>query len=193
MCSGLCEIKDTGDRARLIWPAWEYRLFFTHSTDNSINKPLKKISTHCFYRVQHGTDTVLGQGFEALRICNTYCSITREFRFRNTWNCAAEGSSFRATGRLKESKCFHLFGSLSVHSLLLVFHLYWILPESRQPKKKATKNVNCLFNPEHHSSCITRNHSECGVCGESEREKRSIVEMCLCCFIYHWLDKIKKP
>lgn len=25
------------------------------------------------------------------------------------------------------------------------------------------------------------------------RKKKSIVEMCLCCFIYHWLDKIKKP
>lgn len=36
-----------GQRARLIRLASEYGLFFTHSTENSANKPERKVLTHC--------------------------------------------------------------------------------------------------------------------------------------------------
>lgn len=42
----------------------------------------------------------------------------------------------------------------AVYCLFSIYIEFCLNPDSR--KKKATKNVNCLFNPKHHSSWITK-------------------------------------
>lgn len=172
----------------------KYRLFFTHSTENSINKPERKISTHCI-----SLRATWHRHCSWLRLWSIknmqYLLLYYNYKYKISWNCATEGSSFRAiTVKQVYWKTASVFIYLD-HSWYTVYCLFsnyiefCLNPDSQE---KATKNVNYLFNPDHHSRCITRNRTERWYVWRGKK-KRCIVEMCLCCFIYHWLDKIKKP
>lgn len=81
------------------------------------------------------------------------------------------------------SKCFIYLAhsGYAVYCLFSIYIEFCLHPES-QGKKKATRNLTAYLILNITTVLRTEAALSTSMCGE---KKRSIVEMCLCCFIYH--------
>lgn len=133
MCSGLCEIKDTGDSTLgSSDQPQNMGCSLLTAQKNSTNNAEKKISTLCISlsTTWHRRCSRLG----LWSISNAYCCIAR-----------GEGTSFRAT----TAKCSHLFGSLN--TLYCLFSIYIEFCRKRKIHKKTANlilNITAIALPE---------------------------------------------
>lgn len=167
MCSGLCKIKDTGDS--MLSSSGQLQnigCFFLTGHKSRVNKPGKKESTQCSW-----LSTRLH------RCC---------FRAKRSAILAAL-QKWKVSLLKQPVLSVFIYPRQPGLPFIACFPSILNLPQPRQQTKKPQKIQ--MDNLIQSIRAVARNCTK----GWWRIEKDLLFEMWMCCFIYHWLDQIKKP